>query len=79
MSKIESHHVDWVASGGIEELVGSVQESLPVEESWGVFLLVANQVFSHNNHTYTCRSEILLSTSIDDTIFFPVNGSGTDV
>lgn len=79
MSEIESHDVNWVACWGVVELSGGIEKSLPVEEHWGVLSLVTDQIISYYNHTYTCGAKILLSTSIDDTIFLPVNWSSTNV
>ena len=79
MSKVETHHVDWPACWGVVELGGSVEEGLPVEEDGGVFALVTDEIFTDNYDTDTSGSKILLSTSIYNSIFLPIDGSGTDV
>jgi len=61
------------------EFGGSISESFPIEENRCIFSLMSNKIFSNNYHANSSRSQILLSSSIDDSIFFPINWSSTDI
>lgn len=55
------------------ELSWSLSECLPITHYWSIFSLMTNHIFSYNTYSDTCRSNILLSTSINYCIFIPIN------
>jgi hypothetical protein len=76
---IETTDIDWPARGSVVHLVWSYTECFPVTEEWSVWLLFSNQVLSDYNYGDTSRANILLSTSIYNSVFFPVNWFGAEV
>jgi hypothetical protein len=75
----ESHDIDWVCCRGVMEFLWCNTKFFPVAHKWGVSMLVSNQVSSDHIYTDSCRSNIFLSSSKDNSILREINTSGSEV
>jgi hypothetical protein len=72
VSEIEPTDIDRIACWCVVELVWSVTEYFPIEEHWSIFASIgSNKIFTNHINTNSCRANILLSSSINNTIFVP--------